>query len=105
MIPSVGRIVHYTLNENEAAEINRRRADASANMRQIIDSKTGYQAHVGSQASEGRVYPMIVTRVWGAEEGASVNGQVFLDGNDLYWATSRTEGEGPGHWQVPPRVG
>ncbi|GAA4560510.1 hypothetical protein [Planotetraspora kaengkrachanensis] len=32
------------------------------------------------------------------------NLQVLLDGNDAYWATSRTEGDEPGRWSWPPRV-
>jgi hypothetical protein len=27
-----------------------------------------------------------------------------LDGTDTYWATSRTEGAGDGHWAWPPRT-
>ena len=50
------------------------------------------------------MYPLVITRVWGDQEGSAVNGQVLLDGNDTFWATSRNEGEGPGFWSVPPRV-
>jgi hypothetical protein len=92
MIPTVGRIVHYTLTENDAAAIKKARADA------------GYVAQHGNAPHEGDVLPMLIVRPSGSPDGSSVNGQVFLDGNDTFWATSLTEGEGPGHWSVPPRV-
>jgi hypothetical protein len=98
MIPSVGRIVHYTLNEQDAEAINRRRSHARAHMPE-------HQAN-SNAVSAGEVYPLVITKVWShpPTEGTAVNGQVLLDGNDLYWATSVDEGEGQGHWAVPPRV-
>lgn len=102
MIPTIGRIVHYTLTGYEAESINKRRADA---MRaQSAAAETGYVVHFGNQVQEGQVYPLLITRVWGEGEGAAVNGQVFLDGNDVYWATSRVEGDEPGQWRVPERI-
>ena len=46
-------------------------------------------------------------RVLGAEYGPGVpgvNGQAFLDGNDVLWVTSAREGTEPGQWSWPPRV-
>ncbi|MGP3965694.1 hypothetical protein ACTWPT_58105 [Nonomuraea sp. 3N208] len=33
-----------------------------------------------------------------------INLQVFLDGNDTYWVTSRSEGDQSDTWTWPPRV-
>lgn len=104
MQPTVGRIVHYTLNQEDAEHINRRRVP-------LLDSasqaKNGAQVHVGNTAHEGDVLPMIVCRVWAEIGGVSagINGQVFLDGNDTLWVTSRKEstGDTPGYWHWPPR--
>jgi hypothetical protein len=108
--PSVGRIVHYTLNEDDAAAINVRRTDFEAFQRNHPHphepgqyGASGHQAHVGNQALASQVYPAVVVRVFPDANGAC-NLQVLLDGNDAYWATSRTEGEEPGRWSWPPRV-
>jgi len=87
--PTIGRIVHYTLSSADAEAIGQRR------FTDIADS-------AGNQAAEGDVYPAMIVRT--CPPGAAVNLQVLLDGNDSYWATSRTEGEGPGFWSWPPRV-
>lgn len=119
---SLGRIVHYTLTAQDAEEINRRRTD-SYKIRALIEQdkwSMGAQAHIGNGAQAGQIYPAMVIRVWG-ETGCS-NLQVFLDGNDQYWATSRNpsppvlDAEGcsfpdaptgdqsvPGFWHWPPR--
>lgn len=109
MKPTLGRIVHYTLNEADAQAINRRRDDFQAFQRSHAHphepgqpGATGHQAHVGNAARVGQAYPAMVVCVF---EGAAVaNLQVYLDGNDSYWATSRREGEEPGTWMWPPRV-
>lgn len=91
MTPTIGRIVHYTLTEMDAAQINRRRAHHA------VDGQRS-QIHVGNVAREGDVFPMMITRVWGETPESAVNGQVFLDGNDTLWITSATVGEGPRHY-------
>lgn len=103
MQPTIGRIVHYTLNAADADAINRRRGDAVAS--RSAEARTGAVLHHGNSASEGDVYPAMVVRVFGS--GTTANLQVFLDGNDSYWATSRREaeeGESGGFWVWPPRV-
>jgi hypothetical protein len=104
--PSVGRTVHYTLNERDAQEVNRRRDDFAAfhgshpHPHEIAQpGATGHIAHVGNPVSEGDVCAAVVVRVSGLDP-MTVNLQVQLDGNDHYWATSRAEGSGPGtrHW-------
>lgn len=98
--PTIGRIVHYTLSEGDAEQINRRRPDGPRG-----SDGNGAIVHVGNHAAEGQVYPAVVVRVF--DPSASyVNLQVLLDGNDTYWATSRTNGESgeAGRWVWPPRV-
>lgn len=104
MIPTIGRSVHYTLRASDAEAINRRRADALRRMDAHRTAKTGVQIHVGNKVHEGDVFPMTIVRVWGETETALVNGQVFLDGNDVFWATSVGVGEGPGTFAWPKFV-
>lgn len=108
--PSIGRIVHYTLSEQDAKAINTRRLDFQAFQRSHTHpheagqpGATGHQAHVGNHAAAGQTFPAVVVASFG---GTSVNLQVTLDGNDTYWATSRGEGEASEHgkWIWPPRV-
>lgn len=100
MIPSPGRIVHYQLSESDAATVNQRRADASAGNPPFDP--------IGNTARAGDVLPMLIVKAWGSgdnlTETTSVNGQVFLDGNDTLWVTSRCQGHGPSQWFKPPRV-
>lgn len=95
-VPSICKIVQYTLSDQDAVLINKRRDDSFV-------SQTVHSAVVGNMARGGDVYPAIVVRVF--EGGTEVNGvcnlQVMLDGNDTYWATSRTEGAEPGNWHWP----
>lgn len=102
-IPSIGRIVHYTLTAYDAQEINRRRADARSHMPEHIEASSGVQVHVGNDVREGEVYPLIITRTWGTGETAAFNGQVLLDGNDCLWVTSTSIGPGPRHCAWPTR--
>lgn len=106
MIPTIGRIVHYTLTSEDASQINRRRTTAAhiKDRMQPMASPAwpeGAQAHIGNDAAEGQIYPMIITRVWGKDESSSVNGQVFLDGNDVLWKTSVQVDNGPGTFTWP----
>lgn len=97
MTPTIGRIVHYTLSDQDAVLINKRRDDSFV-------AETAHS--IGNMARGGDVYPAMVVRVFegGTEANGVCNLQVFLDGNDTFWATSRTEGEGELHWFWPPRV-
>lgn len=98
MIPAVGTMVEYALTEANAEAVNRRRRDAQAS--HVALEGSGYVVHVGNKAEAGQVCPMLVVRRWGDFTSSSVNGQVFLDGNDTLWATSVSEGVGPGHFQL-----
>ena len=92
-LPSIGRIVHYTLGETDAQEINRRREDARQN--RIPADHMGSVVHTGNSVKAGDVYPVVITRCWAdpIQMNSSVNGQVMLDGNDVFWATSVYVGE------------
>lgn len=88
-LPSIGRIVHYTLSEQDAGRINARR---------LADPTSGNRVAVGD------VFPMTITRVWGDQPTSAVNGQVLLDGSDVLWVTSVSLGRGARHFVWPPRV-
>ena len=105
-IPTIGRIVHYTLSEQDAARINKRRDDAISRAHENKEhpEETGWQVHYGNRVNEGEVYPLVITRTWGSTPESAVNGQVLLDGNDTLWVTSVTVGEGPRRFIWPPRV-
>jgi len=88
--PFLGAIVHYKLTEPDAFVINERRAKIKAS------DKLGTALTVqGNHAREGDIFPAIVVRIvqTGAENEVNppVNLQVFLDGDDSFWATSRHE--------------
>ncbi|MEU8196355.1 hypothetical protein AB0C10_21465 [Microbispora amethystogenes] len=111
--PTIGRIVHYMLSEQDAKAINKRRDDFHAYQHAHAPTAepgqpgaTGHQAHLGNHAEAGQVYPALVVRVFpgGTEVNGVCNLQVHLDGNDTYWATSRVEGDQPGTWAWPARV-
>lgn len=86
--PTIGRIVHYKLSESDALAINNSR----------LKNQTP-----GNVAWKGDVFPAIVVRRWNDTPESSIQLQVFLDGPDLHWATSRTEGDAEGQWSWPTR--
>lgn len=112
-IPTIGRIVHYRLSAQDAEQIMRRRTDGhSIAMRMKIEGShpelrawpAGAQAHIGNDVKEGDTFPMLVVKMWGDTPTSAVNGQVFLDGNDVLWATSVCVGEGPRTFSWPSRA-
>lgn len=76
--PAIGQIVDYTLGEGDVGVITQ-------------------HPRPGNGVCAGEVYPAMVVRVFDPSV-TTANLQVFLDGSDSYWATSRTEGDGPEHW-------
>ena len=123
-IPSIGRIVHYRLSAQDVGEITRRRTTGKSIAERLkwgvvgrhndaIPAHSedgsvrawpaGAQAHIGNEVHEGDVFPMLIVRIWGSAATSAVNGQVFLDGNDVYWATSRIVGDQPGTFSWPVR--
>ena len=88
----LGEMVVYKIGEQDVDAINRRREHYKASRGRGIE---GFIAHVGNPVQAGDEFPMLITRVWGPDiEVAYVNGQVFLDGNDVFWATSVNHGFG-----------
>lgn len=76
MTATPGRIVQYVLSADDAERINSRRVADPAS---------------GNPVIHGGIYPAMVVQTFG---GPAVNLQVFLDGGDSYWATSRNEDAG-----------
>lgn len=101
-VPTIGRIVHYRLSDHDAARINERRV-AAHEMKSTIYQAGGLQHCTGNRAEAGQRCPMMIVAVWGDRPDSLVNGQVFLDGWDIHWATSVGCGAGPGTWSWPPR--
>lgn len=86
-VPTVGRVVHYMLGEKDVEQIETNRGDGA----------------LGNRVEAGQTYPAIIVRVWGDQPTSCCNLQVLLDGDDTYWATSRSVGEGPFHFSWPVR--
>lgn len=91
IVPTVGRIVLYSVSAEQAERINRR---------PDWHHLSGVQVHFGNEATEGSVYPAMVVAVWGNTPTCAVNLKVMLDGTDELWATSVSVGDRPGtfHW-------
>lgn len=82
---SVGRTVHFKLDQHHADAINSRNDG-------------------GNRVEKGDVFPMVVVRMWGpASPEVAVNGKVELDGPGSLWVTSVCEGTHAGQWSWPPR--
>lgn len=114
-VQTMGRIVHYRLSAQDVAEIMRRRTSAhsiarrlnqpcAAGTEEMTAWPAGAQAHIGNEVHEGEAFPMMIVRAHGTTPTSCVNGQVFLDGTDVFWALSRNVGETPGTFFWPPRV-
>lgn len=104
IVPTAGRIVLYKLSEQDAQAINRRRTTGQSIAKRILDNlwPAGAQAHIGNTVEAGDVLPAVIVKSWGVTPTSCVNLQVFLDGNDTYWATSRNCGDMDGHYQWMP---
>ena len=91
-LPTLGRILHYRLRQQDVDAINDRRTGASL-------------GNQGNPVAVGEVVPLVVLKVWPNEYGdkPGVNGQALLDGNDTLWVTSAREGVEPGQWTWPAR--
>lgn len=107
---SIGRIVHYKLSQDDAQDINSRRHDFLAYQREAKPplspggrGRTGHIGHWGNAVRPGDIFPAMVVKVWPNHPDGLVNLQVYLDGNDVLWATSRAEGDEEGQWYWPVR--
>jgi hypothetical protein len=99
----LGAVVLYRLSEQDVQQIIQRRRSA------------GLITYAGNDPHEGDVFPAMIVRDWADPaiisatpstmniteyvDGQPVNLQVFLDGNDVFWSTSRKRGLGKGHWE------
>jgi hypothetical protein len=101
-MPTPCRWLLYTLTDEDARAINRRRADTARHRPAHVENANGVQIHIGNEHYAGDQLPMLVVHVW--DDDRTVNGQVFLDGNDTLWKTSVKLGDGPGTAMWPPRV-
>ena len=110
-IPTIGRLVHYRLSQQDAEQIMRRRTTGKSIADRLKQEATnnvyawpaGAQAHIGNDVKEGDTFPMLIVKTWGDTPTSAVNGQVFLDSNDVLWATSVAVGEGPRSFSWPTR--
>lgn len=94
--PTLGRTVLYRASADDATQINKRRKDAHESG--LWREENGAVAHVGNNVVEGQQFPAEIVRVWA---GDLVNLQVKLDGNDIFWATSRAQGDDVSQWAWP----
>jgi len=104
--PTAGRIVNFILSKSDAAGITAKRRTHNA-----------AQADEGTPVAAGDCFPMLITKVKGVAlveqrtpegelervERVQVSGQVFLEGNDVWWVKATTEGKGEGFWAWPTR--
>lgn len=107
-VPKIGDVVLYRVTQQDADAIMRRRTSRASIAERIqaqqptgvlqpgIQWPLGAQAHIGNDVFPGNSFPMIIVRTWGTAPGAPVNGQVFLDGNDVLWALSVSVGDRDG---------
>lgn len=84
--PTLGRIAHYTLTEEDVRRLDNDRIATLA---------------YGNLPHAGDTVPVVVVALG---EDRTINGQAFLDGNDRLWVANVTEGDEPGQWHYPPRV-
>lgn len=91
MRASAGRTVMYTLSQQDAEEVNRRRDDFETGMACALH--IGYQGHVGDPVHPRDVLPAVVIAVYtNAIMPDLVDLRVLLPGNDVLWAPLRPEG-------------
>ena len=74
-------LIDYTLNEHDVNIINRKKTES------------GFK---GNSVSDGDIYPGLIVKVFSP---GTANIRVFIDGDYIYWGTSKPEGEGPGTWK------
>ncbi len=89
MLPDIGQVVLYSLTEEQAEEINRRREQSAT---------PGY----GPGVIPGEAVPMLVAAcAAGYDDGiAAVAGRLLIDDDDEnWWVTSVMEGVAPGAWR------
>ena len=107
MTPTLGRIIHYTLTQQDVDQIMRRRTSASEIASRMAATPPGWpagaQAHIGNTVRPGQIVPVIIVAVWSE---VCINGRAMLDGTDEYWVSSAMFSPEPnqGMWHWPERA-
>lgn len=93
-VPSIGRIVHYRLSEQDVVQVMRRRTTPDAIRERIAEGRwpVGAQAHVGQPVEVGDVVPVLIVKTW---SGDTISGRAFLDGSDELALHGVLSGESP----------
>ncbi|MFJ6841334.1 hypothetical protein ACIQRE_01545 [Streptomyces griseoluteus] len=91
MTPTVGRIVHYRMSDDDIARF-----------RQELRHSLRLEEHNAPEA--GQPYAAVITSVTDHPDHPDVNLKVLLDGPFDFFAPSRVEGTEPGTWSWPERV-
>jgi hypothetical protein len=89
-MPDIGQVVLYSLTEEQAEEINRRRQESST-------------PGSGPGVIPGDTVPMLVEAcAAGYDDGiCAVAGRLLIDDDDEnWWVTSVMEGVAPGAWRL-----
>lgn len=89
MEPTIGRIVHYRLSQQDLDYIASRVSQSYPGPSPLLNA-----------LQEGDVCAAVVVRVW----DVGINLHVLLDGQLTHWATSRPEGTEAGTWSWPERA-
>lgn len=90
MIPAIGRIVHYKLTNTDVQTICDKRSSR-------LQRNPLFGAN---NVSAGDVFPAMIVKVWSPGSiHSAAQLKVFLDGDDCYWATSRTVNTAEDHAQ------
>lgn len=95
----IGDIVLFTMTEQQATDINRRRTSTTSIKSRLQEGTwpPGAQAHIGSYVKPDNEFPAIVVRVHGTAPG-QVSLKVMLDGSDDYWCMA-LPGKVPGTYR------
>jgi hypothetical protein len=83
IVPTVGRIVLYSMSSQDCQDLYNQRAVGG----------------FGNNPHQGDIYPAMVVAVWGTTPDSAVNLKVMLDGTDTLWRTSRVVGDSPGTYR------
>ena len=98
MVPTIGRIVHYRLTENQAKNLNAE-----------DDGHDPWRPSEQRDPNEKRPYTtgsLVAGIVISVIDRDTVNLRLFIDRNypEEKRITSVIRGDGPGEWDWPPRV-
>lgn len=92
--PMMGMTVIYKLTKDDVDYVHRRRMEIGDQV-----SFKGTQLHIGNRVKEGDEFPCMIVRVLSDGADDFVNGQVFLDGNDVLWVIGVKRGRLAGEWR------